>query len=81
MELEEPVQEDPGNILQGGDYKIKTLPSKLEKAIKELEKDKVIMEAMGKKLSKAYTAVKKVELESIKNLRLEEEVELLLEKY
>jgi len=53
----------------------------LEKAIGELEKDKTIMDAMGEKLSKAYIAVKKAELESLKNLKLEEEVELLLEKY
>jgi glutamine synthetase len=81
MELEEPVQEDPGNILDGINYKIRLLPSKLEKAIGELEKDKTIMDAMGEKLSKAYIAVKKAELESLKNLKLEEEVELLLEKY
>ncbi|MGB9977919.1 glutamine synthetase family protein [Methanobacterium sp.] len=81
MELEEPVQEDPGNILQGEDYKIKRLPSKLEKAIEEFEKDKIIRGAMGKNLSKAYIAVKKAELEVLKDLKLEEEVKLLLEKY
>ena len=81
MELEDPVQEDPGNILQGNDYKIKSLPSKLENAIEELEEDKIIMDAMGEKLSRAYIAVKKAELETLKNFKLEEEVELLLEKY
>lgn len=97
MELEKPVQEDPGNILEEIDYKIKSLPSKLENAIGELEKDRVIMDAMGEKLSKAYIAVKKAELEVIQNLnfdtpktkfsrviknfKLNEEVELLLEKY
>ena len=81
MELEEPVQEDPGNILQDGNYKIKALPSKLEKAIEEFERDKVIRRAMGEKLSKAYIAVKKAELETLKNFKLEEEVNVLLEKY
>ncbi len=81
MELEKPVQEDPGNILQDGDYKIKALPSKLEKAIEEFEEDRVMREAMGEKLSKAYIAVKKAELETLKNLKLEKEVEVLLEKY
>lgn len=81
MELERPVQEDPGNILQGKDYKIKILPSRLENAIEELEKDEIIMDAMGKELSKAYIAVKKAEIEYLKNFNLEKEVELLLEKY
>ncbi len=81
MELETPVQEDPGNILHGTTYKIKSLPSKLENAIEELEKDKVILDGMGKKLSKAYIAVKKAELEFLKNFKLDEEVDLLFEKY
>lgn len=81
MELEKPVQEDPGNILEGTDYKISSLPSKLENAIEELEKDRIILDAMGEKLSKAYIAVKKAELEHLKNFKLNEEVELLLEKY
>ena len=81
MELEDPVQEDPGNILQGNDYKIKSLPSKLENAIEELEEDKIIMDAMGEKLSRAYIAVKKAELDTLKNFKLGEEIELLLEKY
>ena len=81
MELEKPVQEDPANILHDGDYKIRTLPSKLEKSIEELERDKIILDAMGEKLSKAYIAVKKAEMGFIQNFNLEEEVELLLEKY
>ncbi len=82
MELEKPIQEDPGNILDDhDDYKIKSLPSKLENSISELEKDRIILDAMGEKLSRAYIAVKKAELEYIKNLRFTEEVELLLEKY
>ncbi len=81
IELEEPVQEDPGNILGENDYKINCLPSKLENAIEKLEKDRIILDAMGEKLSKAYIAVKKAELEFLKNFKLNEEVELLLEKY
>ena len=81
MELEKPVQEDPGNILNGADYKIRSLPSRLEVAIEELEKDRIIRDAMGMKLSKAYIAVKKAEIKALKNFKLKEEVELLLEKY
>lgn len=36
---------------------------------------------MGHNLSKSYIAVKKAELKVLGNLKLNEEVELLLEKY
>ena len=83
MELENPIQENPENLQKESpaDYKIRLLPSKLDEAISYLEKDKVILDAMGYKLSKAYIAVKKAELEVLGNLKLNEEVELLLEKY
>ncbi|HII83505.1 MAG TPA: glutamine synthetase, partial [Methanobacterium subterraneum] len=46
-----------------------------------LEKDEVILNAMGEDLSKSYLAVKKTEYETLKNLPSAKEVELLLEKY
>ena len=83
MKIEEPIQENPVNILEENqkDYKINRLPSKLEKAMEELKKDTVILNAMGEKLSRAYIAVKEAELEALNDLKLNEEVELLLEKY
>ncbi|MGF7117563.1 glutamine synthetase family protein [Methanobacterium oryzae] len=83
MELEDPIQENPENLKKEDsiDYKIRRLPSKLDEAINELEKNKVILDAMGYELSKAYIAVKKTELEVLGNLKPNEEVELLLEKY
>jgi glutamine synthetase len=53
----------------------------LGKAISELENDDVIMNAMGKNLSKAYIAVKKAELDALEHLTLDEEVAMLLDKY
>ena len=57
------------------------LPSKLGKAIIELEKDNIILDAMGNNLSRAYFAVKKAELDALEHLLLDEEVKLLLDKY
>ena len=36
---------------------------------------------MGSELSKAYIEIKKAELRALRNLKLEDEVQLLLEKY
>ncbi len=83
IELEEPVQENPG-ILTDEELKernIIPLPSKLGNSIMELEKDNIILDAMGYNFSKAYIAVKKAELDALEHLELEEEVKLLLEKY
>jgi glutamine synthetase len=83
MVLEEPFQENPGILTEKElrNHRINPLPSKLEKAIIELEKDNMLLDAMGKNLSKAYIAVKKAELDALEHLTLEEEVKLLVEKY
>jgi len=83
MKLQPPIQEDPANISveKQKEYKVKRLPSELDKSIIELKKDKVILNAMGDKLSKAYIEIKKAELRALRNLKLEDEVQLLLEKY
>lgn len=80
MELPEPIQMDPADISDKKN-KIKPLTPALEEALAELEEDKIILEAMGEKLLKAYIAVKKTELDVLEDFSLEEEVELLLEKY
>ncbi len=83
MELQQPIQEDPANISveKRKKFKVRRLPSDLDKAIIEFKKDKVILTAMGSELSKAYIEIKKAELRALRNLKLEEEVQLLLEKY
>lgn len=80
LELENPLKMDPSNLKQDS-LPIKLLPSSLNETIAFLEKDKVILEAMGANLSKAYIAVKKAEEEFFKNLKFEEEVKILLERY
>jgi len=83
LKLENPLEIDPANIKpeNGTNFQIKPLPSSLNETIDFLEKDKVIMNALGENLSKAYIAVKKAEEEFFKNLKFEEEVKILLERY
>jgi glutamine synthetase len=83
MKLEKPIQENPGmlNEKELKNHEIISLPSKLGKAIIELEKDNIILDAMGNNLSRAYIAVKKAELDALEHLSLDEEVKLLLDKY
>ncbi|MDI6643779.1 MAG: glutamine synthetase [Methanobacteriaceae archaeon] len=82
LKLENPLETDPANLKQeNGTDRIIPLPSSLNETIACLEKDKVIRKAMGANLSKAYIAVKKAEEEFFKNLKFEEEVKILLERY
>ena len=62
-------------------YKINRLPTELDNAIIELQKDEVLLTAMGTELSKAYIEIKKAEFKALRNLELEEEVQILLDKY
>lgn len=58
MKLEKPLQENSG-VLKDKELKnreIMHLPSKLGKAINGLEKDNVILDAMGDYLFRAYIA-------------------------
>ncbi len=79
----EPVPIDPANMLEserdvGG---ITVLPTNLGDAIDLLSCDKVLLNALGTELAQAYLAVRKAEWEAMKNMKLEEEVKLLLERY
>lgn len=83
MKLSKPIQEDPGNIPYR-DLKsrnIKRLPSTLKEAIFNLKNDHVILDSLGYELSKAYIAIKNAEWEFFKDLSIDEEVEILLEKF
>lgn len=81
--LPEPVQLDPDKLEEEERLKrnIKDLPSCLDDALKSLSNDDVIINSLGDGLSKAYIAVKKEENQYLKNLNLEKEVKLLLDKY
>ncbi|UCH26857.1 MAG: hypothetical protein JSV66_04205 [Trueperaceae bacterium] len=60
---------------------IDALPGDFGEALDALRQDAVLLEALGDARAKAYLAVKGAEWEALKDLSLEREVELLLERY
>ncbi len=83
MTLPKPVQLDPAtlSVVEIDNFKVKLLPSNMRDALDKLEKNEVILNAMGMDLRKSYLAVKKAEYEALQKLPSGKEVELLLEKY
>ncbi|MBW4573821.1 MAG: glutamine synthetase family protein [Aphanothece sp. CMT-3BRIN-NPC111] len=79
----EPVDLDPGNLSQEerSGRGIDLLPTNLGDAIAHLRNDEVLKSALGPELAQAYLAVRSAEWEAMKDLELEEEVKLLLERY
>jgi glutamine synthetase len=61
--------------------RIDRLPQNLGEALDALRKDTVLLEAMGAELAKSYIAVRQHEWDNLKDLNLEEEVEMLAERY
>ena len=78
-----PVQEDPARLSEAerSARGVDPLPHNLGAALAALERDPVLMEALGPELAQAYIAVKRFEWQALKDLPLEEEVSLLLERY
>ncbi|NEO73216.1 glutamine synthetase, partial [Moorena sp. SIO3H5] len=83
LELGESVAVDPGHLteLERSQRGIELLPTTLGEAIGNLSADQILLDALGVELAQAYLAVKKAEWEAMKDFELEEEVELLLERY
>jgi glutamine synthetase len=83
LELSAPIQLDPNGLSPSEREKlnVSSLPSSASDALGLLESDHVILAALGKELARAYVGVKKTELAALESLTLEQEVELLLEKY
>lgn len=83
FELGEPVAVDPGHMSESEltARGIERLPTNLGEAIEQLSNDQVILNALGSELAQAYLAVRKAEWEAMKDLELEAEVKLLLERY
>jgi len=78
-----PVQEDPARLSEAerSQRGMDPLPDTLEMAVGALERDPVLMDALGPELARAYIAVKRFEWQALKDLPLEEEVTLLMERY
>ncbi|MGK7871800.1 MAG: glutamine synthetase family protein [Xenococcaceae cyanobacterium] len=83
IDLKEPVTVDPGNLAESerNARGIHLLPTNLGESIEQLEKDELLLDALGSDLAQAYLAVRKAEWEAMKDWKLEEEVKLLLERY
>lgn len=83
LELRDPVAVDPG-LLTAADRSLRgveRLPETLEVALARFEADTVLQEAMGPELARAFLAVRRKELEVLGGMELQDEVELLLERY
>lgn len=83
LTLGEAVNVDPGYLSESerSSQGIDLLPTHLGQAIEHLSKDEVLLQALGTELAQAYLAVRKAEWEAMKDLELEAEVKLLLERY
>ncbi len=83
LELPEEVSVDPGILDEKlrREKGIDLLPQNLGDAIDALEKDELLLQAMGEPLARSFVAVRKNEWENLKDKTLEEEVSLLLERY
>jgi len=83
LKLPEEVTIDPGLIPEADRNArgIDLLPQNLGEALAALRKDDVLLEALGKGLARSFTAVRQNEWEVLKDMSLEEEVDLLVERY
>lgn len=78
-----PVDIDPGSLTEAErqTHNIQRLPENLGVAIEALSQDEVLLNVLGSPLAQAYLAVRKAEWEALKDMELEDEVKLLLERY
>lgn len=81
--LPEPVLQDPAALSEAERRELGAdpLPETLEAALAALETDRVLMDALGPQLAQAYIAVKRFEWQALKDLPLQDEVTLLMERY
>ena len=79
----EPVTVDPGTLAEADRHarQIDRLPQQLGDAIEQLSGNPVLRDALGADLAKAFLAVRSQEWKELKALTLEQEVNLLLERY
>lgn len=79
----EPVAIDPGYLPESERQQrnIDRLPENLGEAIDQFKQNQTLTKALGSDLTQAFLAVRQAEWEYLKDLTLEEEVKLLLERY
>lgn len=78
-----PVNLDPGTLTEEERQRqhIEALPTSLVRALEHLEKDALLLDALGPDLARAFLAVRRAEWEALRSARLDDEVQLLLERY
>jgi glutamine synthetase len=83
MEPGEPLQIDPGHLSdeERQQQGIQRLPFTLAAALDELERDSVLMEALGTGLSTSYLAVKRAEIAGFQGMKPEEIASAIFTKY
>lgn len=83
FDLGEPVTIDPGSMTESdrNSRNIDPLPINLGQSMEQLSRNEVLLNALGTELAQAFLAVRKAEWDAMKDLALEEEVKLLLERY
>ena len=83
LELAQEVRVDPA-LLSEAEQKangVHPLPANLGEALEALQKDKVLLLALGTERARTYMAVKKMEWQALKDMSLEDEVKMLAERY
>ena len=83
LQLSDPVSGDPADLTdeERSRLGIRQLPSSLGEAMSELERDEVLLNALGGELARSYLAVRRAEWEAMRDMSHEAEVRLLLERY
>ena len=83
LKLPQEVAVDPGLIPEADRTArgIDPLPHNLGEAIDALRKDEVLLQALGEALAASFIAVRQSEWEALKDMVLEDEVKLLVERY
>lgn len=83
MELGASVAVDPGYMTESERQvaNIELLPTNLGESIEQLSTNELLLNSLGKELAQVYLAVRQAEWEAMKDLELEAEVKLLLERY
>ncbi len=83
LPLGDPVRGDPADLPEDERLArgILPLPTSLGEAIAALERDDVLLEALGIDLARSYLAVRRAEWQAMKDMSHAEEVQLLLERY
>ncbi len=83
LPLSSSVDFDPGTLSEEERLAldIEELPQSLRESLDALHGDKVLLDALQPELSRVVLAVREAEWEAMKDMSLEEEVELLLQRY